>query len=396
MDTYTFSTAAQGLSSSVIREILKVTEQPKVISFAGGLPSPKSFPVQEIKDSFDKVLKDYPLAALQYGPSEGYRPLREWIAADFTQKGVKVDVDEVLVVSGSQQGIEMLGHCFVEPGAKLLVESPTYLGALQAFSLFQPHYETVSTDDEGLLPESITAEKAKNARFIYCLPNFQNPTGRTLSLARRQDLVKKAVEHHLPIVEDDPYGELRYEGEALPSLLQLGREAGATVIRFGTFSKILAPGLRMAYIIAPKEIIAKLVQIKQAIDLHSPSINQMAIYETIKDGFLKTHIPKIQALYQAQCQYMLNAMDKEFPKNVSWTRPKGGMFLWVTLPENVDTTSLLKRSVEEKSVAYVPGEAFYTQAIKPKNNMRLSFVTVSKEKIDEGIAGLGALLKEVI
>lgn len=390
--SFTFSKVANSLNSSVIREILKVTELPHIISFAGGLPSPKSFPVAEFTAALDRVMQEKPLVALQYGPSEGYRPLREWVAADFGERGVQVDPEEVLLISGSQQGIEMVGRLLIDPQSKVLVESPTYLGALQAFSLYQPHYEDIETDEHGLIPESITEEKAKDARFIYCMPNFQNPTGRTLSLERRKALIERSIRFNLPIVEDDPYGELRYAGEHLPSLLALGREAGATVIRFGTFSKILAPGLRMAYIVAPKDVICKLVQIKQAIDLHSPTINQMAIYECIKDGFLKTHIPKIQQLYRAQSEYMLDALDKYFPKTCSWTKPEGGMFLWVDLPEHIDATQLLHRSVEEAHVAYVPGEAFYIASHSRKNNLRLSFVTVSKEKIYEGVERLSKLL----
>lgn len=393
--TYTFSQRAQQLTSSAIREILKVTERPEIISFAGGLPSPKGFPVQVIQNAFNRVLETNGMSALQYGPTEGYAPLRAWVANDLKRHGADdVSPDEILIVSGSQQALDMLGKLFIDPGSKVLVEAPSYLGALQSFSMFQPQYEAVPTDAGGLIPESITAERADGARFIYVLPNFQNPTGLTLDLARRQALVQRCAELGLPIVEDDPYGELRYVGSEQPSVLGLGRKAGATVIRLGSFSKVLAPGLRLGYIVAPRPIIAKLVQIKQATDLHTATLTQMAVYETVKDGFLATHLPKVRDLYKEQCGFMLEAMDEHFPSSASWTRPEGGMFIWVTLPEHVDSTQLLAKAIE-RNVAFVPGEPFYAGGHAKPNTLRLSFVTVSEDKIRQGIAVLGQLLKEV-
>ena len=388
---YTFSQRAQQLTSSTIREILKVTERPEVISFAGGLPAPGGFPVEQINAAFDRVLKDNGKSALQYGPTEGYRPLRQWVADDFTRRGVDVSIDEVLIVSGSQQALDMLGKLFIDPGSKVLVEAPSYLGALQSFSLFEPQYAPVPTDDGGLVPDEITDSLAAGARFLYALPNFQNPTGVSLDLPRRQALVERCAALQLPIVEDDPYGELRYAGEPLPGLLALGRKAGATVVRLGTFSKVLAPGLRLGYIVAPRPIIAKLVQIKQATDLHTATVSQMAVYETIKSGFLDEHLPSVRELYKRQCGYMLEALEEHFPKTASWTKPEGGMFIWVTLPQGLDGTQLLDRAIE-RNVAFVPGAPFY--AGKPKHNtMRLSFVTVSEERIREGIAILGDLIR---
>ena len=387
---YTFSQRAQKLTSSTIREILKVTERPEVISFAGGLPAPGGFPVEEINAAFDRVLKNNGKSALQYGPTEGYTPLRQWVAEDFQRQGVDVSLDEVLIVSGSQQALDMLGKLFVDPGSKVLVEAPSYLGALQSFSLFEPEYASVPTDDGGLIPEAITETLASGARFLYALPNFQNPTGVSLNLERRQALVERCAALQLPIVEDDPYGELRYAGEPLPGLLKLGRKVGATVVRLGTFSKVLAPGLRLGYIVAPRPIIAKLVQIKQATDLHTATVSQMAVYEAIKDGFLENHLPTVRELYKRQCGYMLDAMDQHFPKNVHWTRPEGGMFIWVNLPEGLDGTRLLEKAIA-RNVAFVPGAPFY--AGEPRvNTLRLSFVTVSEERIREGIAILGELI----
>lgn len=390
---YTFSQRAQKLTSSTIREILKVTERPEIISFAGGLPAPQGFPVEVINSAFDRVLQQNGRAALQYGPTEGYAPLRAWVAEDLKRGGADVSPDEVLIVSGSQQALDMLGKLFIDPGSKVLVEAPSYLGALQSFSLFEPRYEAVPTDQGGLIPESLTNELAAGARFIYALPNFQNPTGLTLNLERRQALVERCAALQVPIIEDDPYGELRYAGTAQPGLLGLGRAAGATVIRLGTFSKVLAPGLRLGYIVAPRPIVSKLVQIKQATDLHTATLTQMAVYEAVKGGFLTTHLPMVRDLYKEQCGYMLDAMEEHFPASASWTRPEGGMFIWVTLPAHIDATELLARAIQQ-NVAFVPGAPFYA-GVEPKvNTLRLSFVTVSEARIREGIAILGKLISE--
>jgi len=388
-----FSQRARKLTSSAIREILKITQRPDIISFAGGLPAPQGFPVEEIHAAFDRVLSASARVGLQYGPSEGYQPLREWVAQDMRARGASVSPDEVLIVSGSQQALDMLGKLFVDPGSKVLIEAPSYLGAIQSFSLFEPEYQAVPTDDGGLVPEGLTDDCVRGARFIYALPNFQNPTGLTLGLARRRALVARCAAVGLPIIEDDPYGDLRYAGEALPSLLSLGREAGATVIRLGTFSKVLSPGLRLGYIVAPKPIISKLAQIKQATDLHTAMLTQMAVYETVKDGFLARHLPGIRELYKNQCGYMLDAMARDFPDSAAWTRPEGGMFIWVTLAPHLDAGQLLQTAVERR-VAFVPGAPFFAGSVSQPNTLRLSFVTVPEAKIREGIATLGQVLKE--
>lgn len=393
--SFQLSRRATTATSSVIREILKVTERPDVISFAGGLPSPEGFPIEKLKQAYDTVMSSHPKVALQYGPTEGYRPLREWVVSDFKARGVDINVDNVLVVSGSQQALDLIGKLFVDEGAKVLLESPSYLGAIQSFNQFAPVYDTIPTDDQGLIPEGITDEIAKDARFAYVLPNFQNPTGRTLSLERRIALVKRASELNLPLVEDDPYGELRFEGEALPGLYGLAQQYGATVIRMGSFSKVLSPGLRIGFIIAPEAIIRKMVQLKQATDLHTATITQMAVYEAVKDGFLQEHLPKVRELYKRQCGYMLEALEEHFGDvDVTWTKPTGGMFIWLTFAKDVNTTALLPRAVEEQKVAYVPGQPFYPN---PKeqitNNLRLSFVTVPEEKIRLGVANLSKLFK---
>ncbi|MFT0533853.1 PLP-dependent aminotransferase family protein [Castellaniella hirudinis] len=396
MDTHTntpavFSQRAMQLTSSAIREILKITERPEVISFAGGLPSPAGFPIAELRAAFDRVLDTQGATALQYGRTEGYTPLREWVAQDLSREGAPIDPEEVLIVSGSQQALDMLGKLFIDPGSKVLVEAPSYLGALQSFSQFQPQFQAVPTDAQGLVPDALDDALVRDARFIYVLPNFQNPTGLTLDRARRQALVDRCAALGLPIIEDDPYGELRYAGQPQPGLLELGRPAGATVIRLGTFSKVLAPGMRLGYVVAPRHIIGKLVQIKQATDLHTATVTQMAVYETIRDGFLQRHLPLVRDLYQRQCGYMLDALQRYFPADAHWTRPEGGMFIWVTLREGIDTTQLLQQAIAQ-NVAFVPGAPFYAGVKAPANTLRLSFVTVPEDRIRSGIQVLGQLI----
>ncbi|MGA2551970.1 MAG: PLP-dependent aminotransferase family protein [Burkholderiaceae bacterium] len=384
------SRRAQNLTSSAIREILKVTERPEVISFAGGLPSPEGFPVEVIERALSHVLSTRGKSALQYGPTEGVRALREWVADDLNASGAEVTAEEVLIVSGSQQGLDLLGKVLIDPSSKVLVETPSYLGALQSFSLYEPAFVSVASDEEGLVPEALNEPLCANARFLYALPNFQNPTGRTLPLERRLALLEAAARHGFPVVEDDPYGELRYDGQALPGLLSLSRHTGATVIRLGSFSKVLAPGLRLGYVVAPKPLLSKFVQAKQATDLHTGTLIQMAVHEIVQSGFLKTHLPQIRALYRSQCEAMLAALERHFPRSAQWTRPQGGMFIWVTLPEGIDTGELLGEAVAH-NVAFVPGAPFYAGRA-PGNTLRLSFVTVPEALIEEGIKRLGALI----
>ena len=388
---FSFSERAQQLTSSAIREILKVTERPEVISFAGGLPAPGGFPVEVVRAAFDKVLATNGRAALQYGPTEGYAPLRQWVADDMKKAGVNVNPDQVLIVSGSQQALDLLGKVLIDKNSKVLVEDPSYLGALQSFGLYQPKFVPVPSDDGGLIPEAITPELADGARFLYALPNFQNPTGRTLNLERRIALLKRAAELNLTIVEDDPYGELRYAGEPQPGLIALAAEYGANVVRLGTFSKVLAPGLRLGYIVAPKDVYPKLLQAKQAADLHTPGYNQRLVAEVMKDGFLEEHLPNVREIYRAQGSCMLEAIKQDFPDTVSWTKPEGGMFIWLTLPKHIDATKLLEKAVAQ-NVAFVPGAPFYSGG-GGANTLRLSFATVPEDKIRRGIAILGKLLK---
>ncbi|MDR5802456.1 PLP-dependent aminotransferase family protein [Caballeronia sp. LZ001] len=382
------SERARKLTSSAIREILKVTERPEVISFAGGLPSPQTFPVEEMRVASERILRDQPAAALQYSATEGYMPLREWIAARYSKDGVTIRPTQVLITTGSQQALDLLGKTLVDPGSRVLVETPTYLGALQSFSMFEPHYVQMPTDEAGLIPEGLSAALTADARLLYAQPNFQNPTGRRLPLERRRALAAFAQSAGFPIIEDDPYGALDYAGAPLPTLLSMAPDH---IVHLGSFSKVLAPGLRVGYIIAPEELHFKLVQAKQATDLHTPSLTQRIVHEVIKDGFLDRHVPTIRALYRDQCQAMLDALERHMPAGVEWNRPEGGMFVWVKLPKHIDSMKLLEQSIAE-NVAFVPGGPFFANDAE-HNTLRLSFVTVPPAKIDEGVARLGALLR---
>jgi 2-aminoadipate transaminase len=387
--SWKLSLRAQKLTSSAIREILKVTERPEVISFAGGLPSPDTFPIQELKAATDRVFAQAPTAALQYGPTEGFMALREWIAQRHSNSTLQIDPANVLVTTGSQQGLDLLGKVLIDVGSRVLVETPTYLGALQAFSLSEPQFVSVPSDGQGPIPDEMTPDLLRDARFMYCLPNFQNPTGRRIGAQRRRDLMKAARTAGLLILEDDPYGALSYSGDTLESLLSIDPEH---VVHMGSFSKVLAPGLRVGYLIAPAALHRKLVQAKQAADLHTPSFTQRIVHETVKDGFLDRHVPSIRALYGQRCSAMLAALDQHFPDGVTWNRPEGGMFIWVQLPKQMNSMTLLEKAIEHH-VAFVPGAPFFANDPQA-NTLRLSFVTVPPEKIARGIEILGRLIAQ--
>jgi 2-aminoadipate transaminase len=383
-----FSARARALQSSAIREILKIAERPEVISFAGGLPAAATFPLEAMRAAFDQVLAMRGREALQYSSTEGYAPLREWIAARVGTPQAPVSADDVLIVSGSQQGLDLLAKVLVDPGDRVLVETPTYLGALQSFSLFGPQFVPVASDADGLLPEALD-ESMRGAKFVYCLPNFQNPTGRLLPEARRRALAERARALDLLILEDDPYGALSYEGDTPAAIRSFAPER---TVYMGSFSKVLAPGLRLGYVIAPPALRAKLVQAKQATDLHTATLSQQAVYEVVKDGFLDAHIPTIRALYREQCEAMLAALSHHMPDSVRWNQPRGGMFLWVDLPSGMDATVLLARAVEER-VAFVPGAPFFA-ADPVAESLRLAFVTVPPPRIEEGVERLARVIRE--
>ena len=381
---------AEKMNPSVIREILKVTEKPGIISFAGGLPSPKTFPITEFAQACELVLRGkgeaYGQAALQYAASEGYGPLREMVAAGLPWK---VDASQVLITTGSQQGLDLVAKVLIDAGSRILVETPTYLGALQAFTPMEPEVVSVASDDEGVLVEDLKAKSA-GARFIYLLPNFQNPTGRTMSETRRAALSQAAIDLGLPIVEDNPYGDLWFDA---PPPLPMTARNPAGCVYLGSFSKVLAPGLRLGFLVAPAALMPKLLQAKQAADLHSPGFNQRMIAEVMQGGFLDRHVPTIRALYKSQRDAMLAALTREMQGlDVSWNKPVGGMFLWARLPAGTDAVKLLPKAVD-KGVAFVPGAAFYADHADPRS-LRLSFVTASVEQINAGMAMLAAAIRE--
>lgn len=405
MDTpwdHRYAQRTQRMKSSAIRELLKLTEDPEVISFAGGLPAPDVFPVEEFSAACEQVLKEWGAQALQYGATEGYMPLREMIARHTARYGISVSAEHILITSGSQQALDLIGKVFINPGDRILVEEPTYLGALQAWNAYGAEYVTVPMDEDGMITSGLENALRSGVKFIYVLPNFQNPTGVTLSLPRRQELIEIADRYGVPIIEDDPYGQLRYEGENLPSIVTMdneyrrngGSEYVGNVIYLSTFSKTLAPGLRLAWVIAPTQVIRKLVQAKQGADLHTATFNQIVAYEVARGGFIDRHIWLIRRIYGERRNIMLDAMEELFPPGVSWTKPKGGLFLWGMLPEGMDTTEIFKIAVKRK-VAFVPGTSFYATG-GGENTMRLNFSYSNPDQIQIGIERLSNVLKEMI
>ena len=386
---------AEKMNPSIIREILKVTEKPGIISFAGGLPSPKTFPIAEFAKACAEVLAKDGQAALQYAASEGFPALREFVANELYKQSAAagvpwtVDPAQVLITTGSQQALDLIAKILIDKDSPVLVETPAYLGALQAFTPMEPRYVSIASDDEGVLIDDVKA-KAKDARFLYVIPNYQNPTGRSMSEARRAALSAEAARLGLPVVEDNPYGDLWFDAPPPASLTARNPDG---CIYMGSFSKTLAPGLRLGFLVAPKALYPKLLQAKQAADLHTPSFNQRLVAEVLKDGFIDRHVPTIRALYKSQSEAMLAALDRELSgTGIEWNKPTGGMFLWVKLPAHMNAVDLLPKAVE-RNVAFVPGAAFY--ADNPQHNtLRLSFVTASVEQINIGVAALAQVLKE--
>lgn len=404
--TARYAARTKGITSSAIRDLLKVTQKPGMISFAGGLPAPEVFPSERFEDACHKVLAQQASLALQYGATEGYQPLRELIADNMARYGIKAKVENVLMTSGSQQALDLIGKLFINTGDRVLVEAPTYLGALQAFNVYGAEYVSVPSDDNGLRTDLLEAPLRSGPKFMYVLPNFQNPAGTTLSEGRRHELVLLADRYGIPIVEDDPYGQLRYEGEHLPSLVvldreNLGRDNGysiGNVIYLSTFSKTLAPGLRLGWIVAPPEVIGKLAQLKQGADLHTSTFTQFVAYEVARDGFLDQHVKLIRRVYRERRDVMLKALEEFFPPSVTWTHPQGGLFLWVTLPTGLDMKAVFQSALEQ-NVAFVPGESFYANdgqdvaSCEGCRHMRLNFSNAAPEQIREGIRRLAAAVK---
>ena len=388
--------------SSIIRELLKLTTNPEIISFAGGLPAPEVFPVERFREACERVLATAPTAALQYGPSEGYEPLRELIVAQMARYGIVATVDNVLVTNGSQQALDLIAKLLINRGDRILVESPTYLGALQAFDLMGAEYVTVSVDGQGLQTRLLEGALRSGPKFMYVLPNFQNPGGVTLSEDRRAQLVWLSDKYGIPIIEDDPYGQLRYEGEHIKPLIVLDRMNAlrdngyhfGNVIYLSTFSKVLAPGLRLGWIVAPPHVITRFVQLKQSADLHTSTFAQMVMYEVAKDGFLDKHVKTIRACYKERRDAMLAALHDFFPPEVKWTHPQGGLFLWVTLPQGIDGMRLFDEAIRH-NVAFVPGQPFFAEG-DSGSHMRLNFSNATPEMLREGIRRLSIVVAHEI
>ncbi|MFO1532999.1 MAG: PLP-dependent aminotransferase family protein [Thermoplasmatota archaeon] len=396
-----YSQRTHAQKASEIRELLKLTEKPNIISFAGGLPNPGTFPVKEVEEASHRVLRDHAKSALQYSTTEGVTPLREAVAAHLRKDGMQVHPDEILITNGSQQGLDLLGRVFLDRGDTVIVSNPTYLGALQAFNYFGARYATADSDEDGIIPESVEATlKAQkklgvHPKFLYVVSTFANPTGTTISGPRRRRLLDLAHEHDLLIVEDDPYGKLRFEGEHIPTMLAMDKGEGR-VIYLGTFSKILVPGFRLAWSVAPVEATRKLVISKQSVDLCTNAFTQYIAADLLAGGLIDRHLPEIISLYRRKRDIMLQSMEKHFPKEgVHWTHSHGGLFTWATMPEQVNATEMLKTAIEHE-VAYVPGKSFFPDPKVGFNTMRMNFSHPADDKIRIGVERLGLVMAECI
>ncbi len=382
---WTLARRCARMNPSVIREILKLTEQPGIVSLAGGLPSPDSFPVEAMREATARVLSEAPHAALQYAASEGFGPLREWVAEHLATQGMRVAPRQVLITTGSQQGLDLAAKVLLDAGSTLAVETPTYLGALQAFEAYEPRIVSVAGDAQG--PSVAALEAARGARFLYLLPNYQNPSGRCMGAARRVEIAREAERIGLPLLEDNPYGDLWFDAPPPPALASLWPEG---TLYAGSFSKVLAPGLRLGYVVAPDALSPKLLHAKQAADLHTPGFNQRVVFEVIRNGFLERHVPTVRARYRRHRDAMRSALEAHLPAGCRFEVPGGGMFFWVELPEGVDAAALLPRAVG-LGVAFVPGAAFFAGAARA-NTLRLSFVSVAPEGIERGVRLLAQAL----
>jgi DNA-binding transcriptional MocR family regulator len=383
------------IKASDIREILKVTQHPEVISLAGGLPAPELFRVAEIAQAAREVLSSNGPAALQYSTTEGDPRLREWIARRLRARwGARIEADDVLVTTGSQQSLDLVAKLFLDEGDEVLCESPTYLGAIQAFEVFRPRWTEVPTDDEGMDLAALETQIAacERPKLLYYVPNFQNPTGRTWSLARRQGLLEVARRYGVPILEDNPYGEVRFEGEAVPSLQSL--DTDGLVLVLGTLSKVFCPGLRIGWVAAARPIVRKLVVLKQGADLHTSTLDQMIAARYLETRDLDEDIRRITALYRERRDAMVGALEREMPEGVRFTRPSGGLFLWVELPDGISARALLERCLE-RQVAFVPGGAFFPSG-GHENTLRLNFSNAPVPRIEEGVRRIAAALRDLL
>jgi len=381
------------IKGSAIRELLKLTEQPEIISFAGGLPAPELFPIEEMKQVCLRVLDADGKAALQYSPTEGYMPLRKMISERMKKLGIDVAPEQILITSGSQQGLDFSGKVFLDEGDTVICESPSYLGALNAFKSYLPRFVEVEMDQDGMKMDELekALQENPNAKFIYTIPDFQNPSGITMSLERRKKLVELAVKYNVPVVEDNPYGELRFEGKMLPAIKHF--DTTGIVIFLGTFSKIFSPGLRIGWVAASPEIVRKYVLVKQGADLQTNSMSQREAAAFMEMFDIDKHIEKIIGVYRRRRDLMVETMEKEFPKGFTFTYPSGGLFTWVEMPEGIDAAEVLKKALEEK-VAFVPGGTFYPNGGN-ENHCRLNYSCMPEDKIVEGITRLGKVFRNL-
>lgn len=387
-----FSERILNTPASFIREILKVIQQDDIISFAGGLPNPVSFPKEELKQSMERVIDQFGDEVFQYSSTEGYRPLREWVAERYRDEyGMDVQADDVLITTGSQQALDLMGKVLINPGDALAIEEPGYLGAIQAFTVFEPDFCPVPLLDDGIdLDRLEQILEERNVKLLYTVPNFQNPTGLTYSVEKRKALCALLNRYSAYLIEDDPYGQLKFEGEVLPYIGSFGLKKS---VLFGTISKIITPGMRLGWICTKdRELMQHLVTAKQAADLHSNIFAQYAVYDYLMNHELNEHIGKIKALYKDQSDAMLQAMKDFFPDTVTYTMPKGGMFVWGSLPEGESSLELFDCAMKEK-VAFVPGNPFYVDDQKPVPTFRLNYTNSEPEVIREGIRRLGRLME---
>lgn len=387
------SKAVRKIEKSAIAEILRVINQPGMISLAGGLPAKETFPTKIIEKLASFVIKKYGSLAFQYGPTEGLKPLREALVSFLKEKGIETTFENIGIVSGSQQFLDLIARVFINPADYIAVEAPTYIGAVDAFSPYQPKFLEIKTDEEGIIPSDLEKKlKQKKVKFLYLVSTFQNPTGRTMSEKRRKEVAKVIKKFNLLTIEDDPYGSLRYFGK---SPLPLQVFAPKQTVYLSTFSKILSPGLRIGFYVAPKEVFLLINIAKQTVDLHTNSFSQLIAAEYLLTGDFKNHLPKIIEIYKKRQKAMLDALEKYFPKDFSWTKPEGGMFIWVEGPKNFDSVKTYWQAVEKK-VAYVPGCYFFVKKGQGKNTFRLNFTNVSEEKISEAIKRLSEVIKKNI
>lgn len=399
-----FASRSDRMRASEIRELLKLLDQPDIISFAGGIPDPVLFPTDAIREATDVILKNPTTAAqaLQYSVSEGFIGLRKWIVAFMGKNGVPCTTDNVLITCGSQQGLDFLAKMLLSPGDTALVEAPTYLGALQAFNAYEPRYDRLIVDGGNMTPQAYASAAGANGgrvKFAYVVPDFANPTGITMSLENRKKLLSLAADLEIPVIEDSAYQALRYEGEAVPSILSLDCAANGgdiektRTVYCGTFSKTLVPALRIGWIVAAQPLIQKLVLTKQAGDLHSSTLNQM-VMASLAETTYDANVVRAIALYRDRRDAMMAALEAHMPAGVTWTRPEGGLFVWVTLPAGFDGADLLARSIAEERVAFVPGNAFFaTDAMA--NTIRINFSSANEAQIAEGLARLGRLIARI-